>query len=349
MLAKKKNLIGGVVLLALMVLTVYHLLKGQQLSQIFTILTQVKLRWIFAGVGLMVIFVACEGSCTRFTLRYLGHDPGRLRCLGYAFVGFYFSSITPSSTGGQPAQIYYMRKDGIPAAHGTLSMLLDTACYQVALLLCAGVALALRPDLLASMGTGLGVLLVLGAVIMVVSTVVMLLFMFLPNAARKLADGTLSLLVRVHLVKNGERWRERVEHQMEEYHAGAECILRNPIMTVRLLLITLFQLGCQFSVPYMVYRALGLVGYGVFDIICAQALLTLAVAMLPLPGAVGVTEGGFVRFFTVFFGTRLVTPAVLLSRGVSFYAFLAISALVTLAVHLTAGRGQSSASNPAAP
>jgi uncharacterized protein (TIRG00374 family) len=348
MLAKKKNLIGGVLLLALMVLTMYHLLRGKQLSQIFTILTQVKLGWIFAGVALMFVFVACEASCTRFTLRYLGHDAGRLRCLGYAFVGFYFSSITPSSTGGQPAQIYYMSKDGIPAAHGTLSMLLDTACYQVAILLCAGVALLFRPGLLTAMGTGLGLLLVLGAAIMLVFTVAMLLFMFLPNAAQRLADRILALLVRTRLVKDGERWRARLEHQMEEYHAGADCILHNPIMTIRLLLITLFQLACQFAVPYTVYRALGLVGHGAFEIICAQALLTLAVSMLPLPGAVGVTEGGFVRFFAVFFGTRLVTPAVLLSRGVSFYAFLALSALATLVVHLTTRRPLS-APDPSSP
>lgn len=349
MLAKKKNLIGGVLLLALMVLTLYLLLKEEQLSQIFGVLSQVKISWVLFGVALMFIFVMCEASCTRFTLRYLGHDVGRLRSLGYAFVGFYFSSITPSSTGGQPAQVYYMSKDGIPAAHGTLSMLLDTACYQVAILIYAGVALIFKPGLLASMGTGLGALLILGTAIMLVLTTFMLIFMFLPNAAHKLADGILALMVRIHLVKDGERWRKRLEHQMEEYHAGADCILHNPIMTIRLLLVTLFQLTCQFAVPYTVYRAFGLTGHGAFDIICAQALLTLAVSMLPLPGAVGVTEGGFVRFFAVFFGTQLVTPAVLISRGVSFYAFLALSALATLAVHLTTRHRPLPAPDPSSP
>lgn len=349
MMAKKNNLIGGILLLALMALTMYLLLKEEQLSQIFTILSQVKLSWVWLGVGLMFTFVACEAACTRYSLRRLGHNAGRLRCLGYAFVGFYFSSITPSSTGGQPAQVYYMSKDGIPAAHGTLSMLLNTACFQVSILIYAGVALLFRPGLLLSMGTGLGALLILGTAIMLVLTTVMLIYMFLPNAAHKLADGILSLLVRVHLVKDGERWRVRLEHQMEEYRAGADCILHNPVMAIRLLLITLFQLTCQFAVPYTVYRAFGLTGHGAFEIICAQALLTLAVSMLPLPGAVGVSEGGFIRFFTVFFGTQLVTPAVLISRGVSFYAFLALSALITLTVHLTTHRRVPPAPDPLSP
>ena len=62
------------------------------------------------------------------------------------------------------------------------------------------------------------------------------------------------------------------------------------------------------------------------------------VASLPLPGAVGASEGGFLRMFTLLFGPERLMPALLLSRGISFYGFLMISALVTAVVHLTAGR-----------
>lgn len=30
----------------------------------------------------------------------------------YSFIGFFYSGITPSATGGQPVQLYYMSKDG---------------------------------------------------------------------------------------------------------------------------------------------------------------------------------------------------------------------------------------------
>ena len=36
----------------------------------------------------------------------------------------------------------------------------------------------------------------------------------------------------------------------------------------------------------------------------------------------------------LFFGAGLVTPAVLVSRGISFYSFLLLSGCVTLLVHL---------------
>ncbi len=38
--------------------------------------------------------------------------------------------------------------------------------------------------------------------------------------------------------------------------------------------------------------------------------------------------------FTAVFGTGMVTPAMLVSRGISFYAFLVISFIVSIFVHL---------------
>ncbi len=79
----------------------------------------------------MFCFVGCEAMCSKLILARLGHHLPYRRCLGYSFTGFYVSSITPSSTGGQPAQIYYMSKDSVPAAHGSLNMMLIAVCYQV--------------------------------------------------------------------------------------------------------------------------------------------------------------------------------------------------------------------------
>ena len=90
--------------------------------------------------------------CSKLILARLGHHLPYRRCLGYSFTGFYVSSITPSSTGGQPAQIYYMSKDSVPAAHGSLNMMLIAVCYQVVTLGYAVAAFLLLPSVRAGMG-----------------------------------------------------------------------------------------------------------------------------------------------------------------------------------------------------
>ena len=102
-----------------------------------------------------------------------------------------------------------------------------------------------------------------------------------------------------------------------------------------LLGLNVVQLTALFLVPFVVYKAFGLSGHGAMELVGVQALLTLSTSSLPLPDAVGATEGGFVTLFALFFGTSLVTPAVLVSRGISFYAFLLLSGFVTLGVHLS--------------
>ena len=291
-MSKGKRLAGGILLLALIALTFYLLLRNQPVSQLLDVLGRVKPGYVVLGLGLMFVFVGCEAMCSKLILGRLGHSLTYRRCLSFSFVGFYVSSITPSATGGQPAQIYYMSKSGVPAAHGALNMMMIAVCYQVTL----------------------------------------------PNAARRLMNGLLNLGVRLRVVRNRAAAEERLERQMAEYRSGAACFRQNAGLAPALLGLNAVQLTALFLVPFVVYKAFGLSGHGVLELVGAQALLTLATSSLPLPGAVGATEGGFVTLFALFFGAALVTPAVLVSRGISFYAFLLLSGLVTLGVHFAAKR-----------
>ena len=347
-MSKGKRLAGGVLLLALIVLTFYLLLRNQPISQLLDVLGQVRPGYVVLGLGLMFVFVGSEAMCSKLILGRLGHRLPYRRCLGFSFVGFYVSSITPSATGGQPAQIYYMSKNGVPAAHGTLDMMMIAVCYQVTVLLYAATAAIAMPGMISAMGTGMGLLLLYGTAVMLALTAGMLCFMFLPNAARRLMRGLMNLGVRLRLVRNRTNAEERLERQMTEYRSGAACFKKNASLVPVLLGLNLVQLTALYLVPFVVYKAFGLSGHGVLELVGAQALLTLATSSLPLPGAVGATEGGFVTLFALFFGASLVTPAVLVSRGISFYAFLLLSGCITLAVHLSTKRRNNKKNTPAA-
>ena len=330
---RKKTFISATVLITLTVLTAVLLLRGQSLSQLAGILRGLQPGWLVLGLGLMLAFVGCEALCSRLILSRLGHRVGYPQCLGYSFTGFYFSSITPSATGGQPAQVYYMSRDGVPPAHGALDMMLIAVCYQVVIVVLAGAAALLRPGLVVQMGTGMGLLLLYGGAVNLALTAGMLCLMFLPGAARRLSGWVLALLTRLRLVRRPEFVREKLERQLEEYRAGARCIKANPVLTVCLLGITFVQLTALYAVPYAVYLGFGLRGAGLFELAGTQAIVAVAVGLLPLPGAVGAAEGGAARAFSLFFGPGLVAPAVLAARGVSFYSFLLLSFLVSLGVH----------------
>lgn len=332
---RKKLDLGLVLLVALMVGTGWFLLQGLSLGSLVEVLKGLKPAFLVLGLCLMFVFVGAEALCSRIILAKLGHRPNYRQCLGYSFIGFYVSSITPSSTGGQPAQVYQMTKDNISAAHGTLNMMLIAVCYQVVSLGYALAAFLFLKDDRAALGGGLGVLLIYGGGVLTVLTIGMVALMFFPHLARHLAGGVLNLLVKVRIVKDREKAWAKLEKQLEDYQIGAKCFRANPTLLPTLLLITFVQLTALFAVPYAVYLAFGLQGATVVQVIGMQALVSVAVGSLPLPGAVGAAEGGFVAAFALFFGAGLVTPAVLVSRGISFYFFLLLSGGITLAIQVS--------------
>ncbi len=338
MIQGKKNWLGLLLMALLMGVTGAVLLRGQPLSLLWASMKHLKPQFLLLGLLMMLGFVGCEALCSYQILGRLGHKVSYRRCLGYSFVGFYVSSITPSATGGQPAQIYYMSKDQIPAAHGALNMMLIASCYQTATLLWGGGIWFFAPGVRSQMDGGLGLLLLYGAGMMILLTVGMMMVMFLPKPTRRICEGTLKLLTRVRILRNPESARQKLEHQLAEYARGADCVKHNPGLVLRVLAVCLIQLGLAFSVPWAVYLAFGLEGHGWIQVAGIQALLTLAVCNLPLPGAVGAAEGGFVSAFAAVFGESLVTPAMLVSRGISFYSFLLVSFVVSIAVHLRTSR-----------
>ena len=333
-MSKKKNGLYLVLMLSLMGITGFLLLRDQTLAALGNAFGQIQPQYILCGLGLMLVFVGCEAMCTKLVLCRLGYRIPYRHCLEYSFTGFYFSSITPSATGGQPAQIYYMSRDGIPAAHGTLDMLLITVCYQTATLLLGITAFLLRPTILSELGGGLSLLLLYGTVTTLALTAAILTVMFAPKLANCLVSAVLCLLVRLQLLKQATKAQEKLDRQMEAYHRGAACLRNHPVLLPALLALSTLQLTALYLIPYVIYRSFGLSGHTALEMTAVQALLTLAVSTLPLPGAVGPSEGGFLKAFVLFFGAGLVTPAMLISRGISFYAFLLVSGIITLLVHL---------------
>ena len=61
-----------------------------------------------------------------------------------------------------------------------------------------------------------------------------------------------------------------------------------------------------------------------------QSVLYATVSGIPSPGAVGVSEGGYLEIFKTVFPEAQLNSAMLLSRGVNFYLFVLISAVVVI-------------------
>lgn len=97
--------------------------------------------------------------------------------------------------------------------------------------------------------------------------------------------------------------------------------------------VTFLQRCSVFLLTYMVYLGLGQAGTSIQEVVLLQASVYIAVDMLPLPGAQGITELMYRSVFAPVFSKGSLIPSMLISRGLNFYFLLLAGAGVTAANH----------------
>lgn len=330
---KKSQLLGIGFMIILMVIAISYVLKDESISNVINTINTVKPIYIIIGIILMLAYISCEGVNIWIILRALNKKATLKDCLGFGFVGFYFSSITPSSSGGQPAQVYFMKRKGISIMSSSLCLMIILFAHQVVIVAYAVLALFLKPNFTISHKAGFHILIAFGIISNAAIIVGILLLIFYPRIVLKIINAFGKLLYRIDIIKNKEKMKNKIASSMEEYSAGARYMKENPRVIVIVTLVTVLQVTFMFLIPYVIYVAFGLKKFGPLDLVLTQAILNIAVSSLPLPGSVGASESIFVDIFKTFFG-KLVVPGMLLTRVANFYAVLIISGIVSLKVYL---------------
>ena len=353
--SSEKLIMWGLLFAALAGLTVLFLHREYSLASVLSSIKTADPFWLLPGIMAMGLFFICEGSNIGRCLRLAGHRvsfPGQLK---YSMAGFFFSSITPSASGGQPMQLYFMHKDGLPLSHSSLALLTELTSFQAAAaaLALAGLACQGSPVLAAGAkaatgaspgpgsagfwtGAGCGggggtvtlAILAAGVLISTAVLAVLLFTIFSPSAARIIASPVLWIIDKFNS-QNASILRVRFLRGICEYRRASQYITKNPRAMAEIFLTSIIQLLAYFSITFCVCKSLGITGILWSDITLNQASLYVAVSALPLPGAVGVTEGGFALLFASLIPAELMGVAIILSRFVSFALPLVASGLST--------------------
>ena len=95
---------------------------------------------------------------------------------------------------------------------------------------------------------------------------------------------------------------------------------------------TILQILIFYTVNYCVYRSLGLNETNALTIISLQAVLYVAVAFVPTPGAAGGAEAGFLLLFGPIYGSGHTAVAMILWRLITFY-FVILFGGIYLSIH----------------
>lgn len=322
----KKMIRNFVLFIILIILTFYIILKDQDVTQIFSLVKNAKYQYIVIAVICMCIYVIGEAINIGRTLKMLNEKITFISSIKYALIGFFFSGITPAASGGQPMQIYYMHKEKITIANSTLALLINLSSTQIVTISIGLISIIFNYKYL---NNALVILFILGIALNASALALLLIAIFSKKMLRKLIDFVIKIMKKLK-IKNIEEKQQRLESEISKYHDSSDYIKNNKLVILKTIITTYIQFIAFYSVSYWVYRSFGLSGQNIVQITTIQSLLYATVSAIPSPGAVGVSEGGFLAIFASILPENMINSVMLLTRGVSFYLLIFVSMIITI-------------------
>lgn len=329
----KAIIINTLLFAAIFCVTIYFAFRGKDLPSVIEYIKDVDARFWISGIICVFLFISGEAMSTHYLLNSVNQRVKFSRCFLYSSVDFFFSGVTPSATGGQPAQLFFMSKDGLPVTLSTMILMVVTIVYKTVLVVLGSIVLIIRPTHIMQYLEPVIFWFYLGIVLNIGCVAIICTLLFQPVLAEKICLFFLNILSKTSFLKKGEEKKAKLSKSMQKYSETAEYLRNHKHIILNVFFITLFQRLILFSITYIVYRSFGMNTESIVTIITMQGMISVAVDMLPLPGGMGMSEKLFLEIFSNIFGEMLL-PGMIASRGLAFYAQLIISAVMTLTAYI---------------
>jgi hypothetical protein len=331
-LSWKQQLIYIAVFIVLIGLTFYAIIgqnEGLTLSGFINYTLSLQIPWLVAAAGCVFLFIMLEGLSIRYIASKLGYKRGLYHSFLYSAADIYFSAVTPSATGGQPASAYFMVKDKIPMSVTTITLVLNIMQYTLSLVVIAGCCFVLRPEYFFLFDGWSKLLIVLGIVFQLAFALLFAFVVFFPDIIRKLGEGCINILFRIHIIRKRRKKLNSLYKMIEEYRLCAAVLKKTPVIMVVAFLFNLLQRVAIISVTYCVYQGSGGGAYSFIDVMVMQGYVLVGSNSIPVPGAVGVADYLFLDGFKNIFADPI--NGEIISRGLSFYICIIVCGGFSLA------------------
>ena len=326
---KKKYILMFLFFVFIIFLTFISIFDHDSLPSIINNIKKINIFYIFICLIIICLYFIIQGIYMKSILKALKKKITLKRGIFYSLVEFYFSGITPSSTGGQPVQLYYMTKDKIPMRKSYITLMLNTIYFKLIILILGIIILIFKNTYILNHSIVYIIFFILGFVVDSLLVVGCFLLLF----KQKFIKGILKFILKIcskfkFLSRKTKDFN--ITNILNKYRDELKFINNNKKIVIYNFILTFIQRLLLFSIAYIIYQSLGFNKYSYFDLLAIQVSVQIAIEALPLPGGAGLSEKMFHDIFITIFGISIADVGMLLTRTFSFYIPLLVSGIIIL-------------------
>ena len=288
--------------------------------------------WLALAFLAMAGFIIFEALAILTLCRAFGYKKNAFQGLSYSTSDIYFSAITPSATGGQPASAFFMIKDGIPGSVVTVVLLANLVLYTFSILAIGTSAICLNPALFLDFSPVSIILIIAGGIMQVAIAIAFIFLLFKSKLLHKICDWFLRLLAKLRIIRKLERKREKLKNAIESYKGYVSELSGKVRMILLAFLFNLLQRASLIAVTIFVFLAAGGPAERIADVWVSESFVVIGSNSMPIPGGMGVADYLLIDAFELLgLGEVAATNLGIVSRAVSFYSCVIICGLTLVA------------------
>jgi uncharacterized protein (TIRG00374 family) len=331
------RIIWSVISIMLAFFTIYAIMKQNRnvtFGQLVTFVSDSNITFFMISVLAAASYVWFEGLAIRTILCNSGIEKKRSECLVYSTSDVYFSAITPSATGGQPASAFFMIKDGVPAGLTTAALVLNLIMYNASLGVLGLMAVIISPGTIIQFGGISKAFILFGTIVLILLS---LFFFIVLKNGKKIFDslcGFVLLFEKKKIIKSADKAVIKLKKMGEEYSDCSVLISGKPALLAKVFLWNFIQRASQILVPMFLFLSAGGNIRLASSVFSGQCLINIGYNYVPIPGGMGVSDYLMLDGFRNIMGTDMAYQVEMISRGITFYLCVIVCGIITLAGYL---------------
>ena len=290
--------------------------------------SELEIKWPFFIVAFFALVIAIAAESFKYKLMMDKLNPGipYKVSLRVTLMGKYYDNITPSGSGGQPFQIYYLRKNNVDTGTSLTLPIMSFITMQSAFVIIALIVFIFFNGIVQQ--ASVKIMAVVGLICYMIVPIALILFSVAPKAVTKVIAFFMRILNKMKLVKDPDTKEQSLLNTLTEYKTTLRSVIQYKKMLLGVLGLSLIYQVSLMSIPFFILLAFG-GSVGWLNIFVTTVYIYAAITVIPTPGNAGAAEASFYMIFSSLPMTGYVFWAMLSWRFLVYYIFIIIGILLT--------------------
>jgi uncharacterized protein (TIRG00374 family) len=244
-------------------------------------------------------------------------------------IAMFFNAITPFSSGGQPFEMYLLNKEGIKYSDSLNALLQNFITYQFGLIFAGTIAIVLNkiyhilPDQLL-----LQKVVLIGYIINIIVMGLIIFFSRAKKVNTKIFNKIFKFIFHFKFIKNKEEKEAKFNKTLDDFYNSTAIMKNNKKNTALSFIFNFISLFFLYVIPVFIFFSLGEMNkINVLDSYVSSAFTFLIGSFVPIPGAIGGIEFGFLQFYGNFLSKNIISAVLIVWRFITYYFGIIIGAL----------------------